>query len=149
MTETAGKWDRRFIALAEQIAGWSKDPSTAVGCVIADPRHRIISTGYNGFPHGCDDSADALADRERRLSRTIHAEVNAILHAQRELHGGTLYVWPMPPCVRCATLIAQAGIKRVVSPPADPVLLGRWGESIAEARRIFAECGVEVTTCHG
>ena len=140
-------WDRRFMAMARLVAGWSKDPSTGCGAVIVDDKRRIVSTGYNGFPAGCEDSPVILADREHRLSRTIHSEVNAILFARRDLTGCSLYVWPMPPCVRCATLIAQSGIARVVSPPACDDLLMRWGGSIAAARRIFGECGVEVVEC--
>ena len=45
------KWDNRFVAIAELVADWSKDPGTKVGAVLVQDR-RIISTGYNGFPKG-------------------------------------------------------------------------------------------------
>ncbi|HIF04044.1 MAG TPA: CMP deaminase, partial [Candidatus Poseidoniales archaeon] len=51
------KWDRRFLALAEHIAGWSKDPSTQVGCVVVGVDREIRSTGFNGFPRGIADDA--------------------------------------------------------------------------------------------
>lgn len=50
------KWHRRFLRLAEHIAGWSKDPSTQVGCVVVGPDREIRSTGFNGFPRGIEDS---------------------------------------------------------------------------------------------
>ena len=48
-------WDKRFLELAFHIAGWSKDPSTKVGCVIVGEDREIRSTGFNGFPRGIDD----------------------------------------------------------------------------------------------
>ena len=43
------KWDVRFMRMAHEVASWSKDPSTKVGCVLVKDR-KIISMGYNGFP---------------------------------------------------------------------------------------------------
>ena len=51
MTQDEEKWHRRFLRLAAEIAEFSKDPSTKVGCILVRDR-RIISTGYNGFPRG-------------------------------------------------------------------------------------------------
>ena len=151
MTETsappaiapATDWDRRFLSIAQQIAGWSKDPSTQVGAVIVDPHKRVVSTGFNGFPRGCDDHPRYLEQRDIRLNRSIHAEINAILFARRDLTGCTLYVWPMPPCVRCAVQIAQTGISRVVAPRLTGDLL-RWGASVNEARMLYEECGIQL-----
>ena len=51
------------------------------------------------------------------VSAPLYAETNAILFANRDrLVGSTLYVYPLSPCVRCATNIIQSGIKRVVAP---------------------------------
>ncbi|MBI2669577.1 MAG: hypothetical protein HYX20_00290 [Candidatus Yanofskybacteria bacterium] len=61
MTE---KWDRRFLALAEFVAQWSKDPSTKTGAVIVDSNNRLVSVGYNGFPRGVNDSPERLENRE-------------------------------------------------------------------------------------
>ena len=52
------KWDRRFLALAEHVADWSKDPSTKTGAVIVRPDRTIASMGYNGFPRGMADTDD-------------------------------------------------------------------------------------------
>ena len=138
------KWDRRFLELAEHVSTWSKDPSTQVGACITDNKNRIVSVGYNGFPLGVDDNEDYLNNRDKKLQRTIHAEPNAILFAQRDLTGCSIYTYPFAPCVNCAALIIQSGITKVVSPEASPELRERWHESMAAAEEMFKEAGVEL-----
>ncbi|MBT3764776.1 MAG: CMP deaminase, partial [Rhodospirillales bacterium] len=91
-------WDHRFLNLARFIANWSKDPSTQVGCVIADPMMRIVSTGFNGLPSGVEDTIERLENRDIKYEMVVHAERNAIIDAKRDLSGLTLYVWPLMPC---------------------------------------------------
>ncbi|AFC85696.1 deoxycytidylate deaminase [Frateuria aurantia] len=134
------KWDQRFMDVARLVASWSKDPSTKVGAVLVHPQQkRIVSTGYNGYPRSLED--DGGLDRDRKLSRTIHAEMNAILHAREPTEGLTLYVTPLPPCDRCAAHIIQAGIRRVVYAGGD---LGRWASSASASLAYFGEAGIEV-----
>ncbi|MCF7994768.1 MAG: hypothetical protein K9L88_08000 [Chromatiaceae bacterium] len=137
-------WDARFLDMAAEIASWSKDPSTSVGCVIVDPQRRIVSSGYNGFPGGVDDDPALMNDRDIKLRITLHAEHNAILFAQRDLSGCTLYVYPMPPCAHCAAQIAQVGITRVVSGLPDDDQIERWGRDWALAEWVFEQRGVAV-----
>ena len=59
------KWDIRFLELAKHISGWSKDPSTKVGCIVVGEDREIRSTGFNGFPRGISDDNDRLLDREK------------------------------------------------------------------------------------
>lgn len=66
------KWDRRFLRLAQEVASWSKDPSTKTGAVIVRPDKTIAAIGYNGFPRGCDDAPELYAHRETKLSRVVH-----------------------------------------------------------------------------
>ena len=108
-------WHHRFMGMAAQAAEWSKDPRRRVGAVIVDTRNRVISTGYNGFPRGVDDSPAILTNREEKLRRVIHAEANALLFAQRSVEGCTLYA-TYPPCAQCTAMLIQAGIGRVVYP---------------------------------
>jgi dCMP deaminase len=136
-------WDSRFLALAEHVAGWSKDPSTQVGAVIVDEDNRIVSTGYNGFPKGIKDTKGRLDNRDKKLQYVIHAEHNAILFANRSLQGCTLYVTPMMPCARCATVIVQSGLKRVVSTGPSKEVLDRWGDDMEIAKSMFDEAGIE------
>lgn len=138
---TQGWWDLYFLRLAEHVSTASKDPSTRVGAVIADGK-RLVSTGFNGFAQGCDDSPAVYADRDQKLSRVVHAEVNAILFAGRRLDGCTLYTVPFSPCDRCAGVVIQAGIKRVVAPACPPAIRERWAKSLESAERQFREAGV-------
>jgi dCMP deaminase len=131
-------WGQRFLGLAQHIAGWSKDPSTKVGAVIADPDHRIVSVGFNGLARGVEDTDERLAVREQKYPRIVHAEMNAILFARRGLVGCTLYTWPLPPCAHCAGAIIQSGLSGVVSPQPSE----RWVESCSIAAEMFAEAGV-------
>ena len=142
ITQRQLKWDRRFLRLAEHISGWSKDPGTQVAALIADPKNRIVSVGYNGLPVGIQDTEDLLKERAIKLETTIHAETNAILFARRNLTGCTLYVHPLFPCSRCAGLIVQTGIGRVVAPLQNKD--SSWGKSFDLSRRLFREALVLV-----
>lgn len=137
------KWHRRFLEDAWMKASWSKDPSTKCGCVIVDDKQRIISCGYNGFPRGIKDTVERLNNRDLKYDLTIHAEMNAILFAKVPLDGCTLYVVPMPPCIRCAVMVIQAGITRVVSISLTHDIAKRWGASIEKSKALFREAGVE------
>lgn len=142
------KWDRRFIQAAELISTWSKDPSTKCGAVIVRPDKTIASTGYNGFPKGTSDADEFYADRELKYSRVVHAEVNAVLHAREPLHGYSIYTWPSGfsgSCDRCATVIIQSGIKRLVHIRAESDFASRWQEAAERALQLYEEAGVEVT----
>ena len=132
-------WDKRFLELAWHISLWSKDPSTKVGAVISDRDNRIVSVGYNGFPKGIDDSPEKYEDRDYKYEVIVHGEMNAILFAQKSLKGCTLYTHPFMPCSKCASMIVQSGIKRVVSRPNHPE---RWSESFKITKQLFNEAGV-------
>ena len=137
------KWDDRFIELANFIASWSKDPSTQVGAVIANSNtKRVISMGYNGFPAGVEDSAERLGTREIKYEMVVHAESNALLFAGPAAEGCTLYVTPLPPCARCAVLIIQAGISRVVCPTPDKSK-EPWRTQSQISETMFGEAGVQ------
>lgn len=141
------KWDNRFIELAERVASWSKDPSTKCGAVIVRPDRTIASTGYNGFPKRCVDHEFLYEDRDLKLSRVIHAEVNAILFAKESLEDYTMYTVQNPhigpSCDRCSAHIVQAGISRVVTKEFRPIP-ERWIESIQRGLDMYDEAGVEV-----
>ena len=134
-------WHQRFLDLAQHIGTWSKDPSTRVGAVIVDDQRRVISTGYNGFPRGVEDTDHRLHTREIKYEMIVHGEVNAILFANQSLQGATLYTWPFMPCSRCAGIVIQSGIKTVVAPYNDNP---RWAQSFDLTQRMFQEAGVEL-----
>ena len=143
-------WTGRFLDVARVVAGWSKDPGHKVGAVIVRPNRTIVSVGYNGFPRGTDDYHQHLTNRELKLKRTVHAEVNAIVSAGERLDGCTLFVTPLYPCASCAGIIIQSGIRQVVAEMAkDPP--ASWAEDFNAAARMFKEAyvGVELVTAGG
>ncbi len=133
--QTPDKWDVRFLRLAREIATWSKDPSTKVGAVIVGADRHVVSTGYNGFPCGMDDDPCHYADRETKLERIIHAEMNALIRAGGSGH--TIYTWPLAPCPRCTVHLLQAGIKRFVSVAQTPEIAERWAEPCARSAQMI------------
>lgn len=84
-----------------------------VGALVVKNK-AIISDGYNGTPSGFEN----ICEDENNLTKpyVLHAEANAITKLARSHNssdGATLYVTASP-CIECAKLIIQAGIKRVV-----------------------------------
>lgn len=141
-------WDQKFLGLALHVAGWSKDTSTQVGCVIVGPDHEVRALGYNGMPRGIDDNVPERQLRPDKYSWMEHSERNAIYNAARigtALKDCTLYVTSkptkLPCCVDCARAIIQAGLFRVVQEPVD-MKVERWRESCELAMAMFAESGV-------
>lgn len=138
------EWDKKLVGLANYIGfEWSKDPSTKVGCVIADDNHIPLGVGYNGFPRGIEDTPERLNDRPTKYKLVVHAEVNAVLNATAPVRGATAYN-SLAPCSDCMKLMINAGIKRVVFPTPSDDELGRWGESFKLASEMAAEAGVEM-----
>lgn len=138
------KWDKRGMELAKQISNWSKDPSTQVGAVIMDMKHRVVATGFNGYARGVKDCEDEKKNREIRLLKTIHAETNAIVFSKTDLTDCTMYVYPFHPCTACAALIIQSGIKRVVTmtPPGQG---SKWEEDQRLAGYMLSQASVAVS----
>jgi dCMP deaminase len=134
------KWDVRFLELARFISNWSLDPSTKVGAVISDKHNRVVSIGYNGFPKGIKDD-ERLNDRETKYKIIVHGEINAITFANRNLENCTLYTYPFEPCPRCAGIIIQSGIKRIVAPINK---IDRWENDFKLSRQLFNEANIEI-----
>lgn len=141
------KWHERYLSIAQQVATWSKDPSTQVGAVIVGSKGQILSQGYNGFPRGILDNADRLNDRDVKLSLIVHAEMNAIYNATYSgvcLDGATLYVYGLPICSECAKGIIQVGISKIVIPEASIMSRIEWAESWYKSNKMFNEVNVKV-----
>lgn len=134
------KWDMRWLEMAEFVSGWSKDPSTKVGAVIADGKN-LVSIGYNGFPENINDDF-RLEIREIKYKIIRHAEDNAIKHKNRkDLSGCTIYTFPFMPCSRCTGGIIDEGISRVVSYKSS---VSRWEEDFEFSRSLFQEVNIEL-----
>ena len=120
-------WDEYFIAIAEAVSKRSHDAETQVGVVIVDVDNRILTTGYNGFPAGANDS-ELPNMRPDKYPFTVHAEINAIAVSRHDLRNSTLYC-TYSPCRDCAKAIIASGIKTVVYKTA---YLNDDSESIAQ-----------------
>jgi dCMP deaminase len=145
----AAGWDEYFLHLAQVVATRSKDPSTQVGAVIVRDR-TIVATGYNGFPRGANDNIPERYDRPLKYTWMCHAEENALLNAAREgikVEGGTIYVTPLSPCMRCARGIIQAGIKEVVY--SQPTVNPRMNDELLSAIEMLTYGGVLVRKSEG
>ncbi len=108
--------DHTYLRMAETWATLSKAQRKKVGCLIVKDGC-IISDGFNGTPSGFDNSCE---HREELFLVTkpevLHAESNAITKLAKSTQssiGATMYI-TINPCVECAKLIIQSGIKRVV-----------------------------------
>ncbi len=105
--------DRRYMRMAFIWAENSYCRRRKVGALLVKEK-MIISDGYNGTPSGFEN----VCEDESGVTKpyVLHAEANAITKVSRSNNsseGATLYVTSSP-CIECAKLIIQAGIKRVV-----------------------------------
>ena len=121
------KWDKRFMELAYLVATWSScfQENRHIGAVIVKDK-RILTTGYNGAPSGVKSCVERKSCLRRELQiesgtrhelcYAVHAEQNAISQAAKlgiSVEGATLYCTHQP-CVICAKMIINSGIKRIV-----------------------------------
>ncbi len=140
-------WDKYFMEIARLVASRSTCLRRKVGAVIVRGR-RILTTGYNGAPagfrHCTDDPSLCIRTRlnipsgdRAELCRALHAEQNAVIQAAVHgisIRGADIYV-TCQPCIICAKMIINAGIKRVV-------FSGEYPDDLA--RGFFEEGGVEL-----
>lgn len=118
-------WDDYFLEIAETVAKRSTCLRRRVGAVIVKDE-RILATGYNGAPRGLPHCEEVGCLREKmgvpsgerhELCRGIHAEQNAVIQAALygvSTQGGIVYTTTHP-CVVCAKILVNAGIKKVVT----------------------------------
>ena len=106
--------DWMLIAIAEVAAGQGTCQRLNVGAVISR-NGRPITLGYNGAPSGVDHCRHLLNETDG-CELAVHAEANAVAFAAKEgvrLNGAELHC-THEPCLKCAQLIVNAGIVRVV-----------------------------------
>lgn len=104
-----------YMRRAEVVAENSPDEETKVGSVLISSRTgSVISEGYNGFVRGTDDSRIPKT-RPGKYEFVIHAETNLICNAARNgvSTDECFIVQTHSPCVHCARILYQAGIKTV------------------------------------
>jgi dCMP deaminase len=139
------KWDQRFCELAMFVSEWSKDPNAKVGAVLVAKRGGDVTIGYNGFPFGVEDSVERLEDTDLKLEMIVHAEQNAVIAAGTRAEGSTVYVWGKPVCSRCAGILIQAGVARVVALSPDAVSKeSKWYRTGCYALEMLTEASIRV-----
>ena len=118
-------WDDYFMDLAHLVSSRSTCRRHNVGAVLVGEGMEIISTGYNGAVRGAKDCLELGCLRDQlgiksgtrhEICRAVHAEQNAIINAARQgvsTLNSTMYV-TINPCLICAKMIINAGVKRVV-----------------------------------
>ena len=149
MREDAITWDEMFMGIALISAQRSKDPNTQVGACIVSEDNKVLATGYNGMPIGCNDR-EMPWDRDgdyldTKYPYVVHAELNAILNRNvASLKGATLYV-TLFPCNDCAKAIIQSGIKKVV------YYSNKYADTppTKAATRMLQTAGIELTPYRG
>ena len=118
-------WDEYFMGIAKLTSERSTCLRRKVGAVIVQDK-QIAATGYNGAPKGiphCDEKGGCFREmnnipsgERHELCRALHAEQNAIIQAATSglsIDGATIYITHQP-CVICAKMIINAGIKKII-----------------------------------
>ena len=111
--EKQKKFDQRYLEMARIWAQNSYCQRRQVGALVVK-NGMIISDGYNGTPSGFENICED--DNGVTKPYVLHAEANAITKLARSSNnsdGATIYITASP-CIECAKLIIQSGIKRVV-----------------------------------
>ena len=126
--------DQRYLRMARIWAENSYCKRRQVGALVVKD-HMIISDGYNGTPSGFPNVCE---EDNKPLPYVLHAEANAITKLARSNNnsdGATLYITASP-CIECAKLIIQSGIKRVI-----------YGEEyrLADGLNLLRQAGIEAT----
>lgn len=112
-SEKQRKFDQRYLEMARIWAKNSYCTRRQVGALVVK-NNMIISDGYNGTPSGFENVCED--DNGITKPYVLHAEANAITKLARSNNnseGATIYITASP-CIECAKLIIQAGIKRIV-----------------------------------
>ncbi|MDR1953595.1 MAG: cytidine/deoxycytidylate deaminase family protein [Clostridiales Family XIII bacterium] len=141
-------WDEYFIGIARLTAERATCLRRKVGAVIVQDK-QIVATGYNGAPKGiahCEEKGGCLREKlevpsgeRHELCRALHAEQNAIIQAAtlgQSIEGATMYITHQP-CVICAKMIINAGIRKII------VAEGYPDEFAVE---ILAEAGLKIVS---
>ena len=138
-------WDEYFLSIANLVSKRSTCLRRSVGALLVKDK-RILATGYNGAPSNIEHCAKAGCLREKlripsgqrhELCRGLHAEQNALLQAA--LHGisaeGSRIYITTQPCIICAKMLINAGIKEVV-------IAGHYPDKMA--KDFLKEAGIKV-----
>ncbi|HKZ49617.1 MAG TPA: cytidine/deoxycytidylate deaminase family protein [Candidatus Nanoarchaeia archaeon] len=144
-------WDEYFVNLAFTIAKRGTCNRLDVGAIITKNK-RILTTGYSGSPAGLPHCTEVGCLMRKSIKedgsitesclRTTHAEQNAIVQAALHgvnIEGSTIYV-TTEPCLNCAKMIINSGIRKVVAAQ-------QYHDALLP-REFFKQAGVELVYCN-
>ncbi len=138
-------WDEYFLSIAELVSKRSTCMRRKVGAVLVKQK-RILATGYNGAPSnikhcektGClREKLGVPSGQRHELCRGLHAEQNSLLQAALHgvsVEGSKLYATSQP-CIICAKMLINAGIKQLV-------ISGPYPDKMA--KEFLKEAGIEI-----
>jgi len=140
------KTDKRFLNYAKKEAEKSKDPSTQVGAVIVTKENEIVSKGYNSFVTNASKSAMTW-DRPMKYHLVVHAEMNALISADRsDLSDCKLYITHAP-CSNCLKHVLQSGIREIYVNELGPGFERGTLDDLEAVCRMLAACKVKCQVC--
>ena len=143
--EKRPNWDKYFLSIAHLVSKRSTCLRRKVGAVLVKDK-RILATGYNGAPSNIEHCEKAGCVREKlnipsgerhELCRGLHGEQNALLQAALHgvsVEGAKLYA-TTEPCIICAKMLINAGIKEII-------IEGSYPDKMA--RDFLKEAGIKV-----
>ncbi len=117
-------WDEYFVEMSQLVSQRATCLRRKVGAVLVKNK-KILATGYNGAPSGLvhcletgclRDELDIPSGQRHELCRGLHAEQNAIIQASLHgvsINGSVIYITNQP-CIICAKMLINAGIKEIV-----------------------------------
>jgi len=138
-------WTEYFLGIASQVKLKSKDKYTQIGVVLVGKDNEIVSTGYNSFPRGIDDTIDERQERPEKYYWFEHAERNSIYNAARigvSTKGSKMYMTCGMPCADCARAIINAGVEEIWIK--EDVGKEKWAESAVRSIQMFNEAGIKI-----
>ncbi|MEK7503735.1 MAG: deaminase [Patescibacteria group bacterium] len=107
-------WDEFWFTLALFYSTRGTCDRLKAACLLVDKNNRLVGAGYNGslpgHPH-CDEVGHLMV--EGHCLRTLHAEVNAIMHSMDDLDGATAYVLGTP-CIDCVKKLLSKNVKKIL-----------------------------------
>ena len=140
-------WKEYFRGIAHQVKLKSKDRYTQIGAVVVGSDNQIVSTGYNSFPRGIDDSVDERQERPEKYYWFEHAERNSLYNAALigvSTKGCTMYLTCGIPCSDCARGIINSGISKIVCERIGGAVGNLWDEHAKRSVEMFNEAGVKI-----
>ncbi|EFA08016.1 hypothetical protein TcasGA2_TC005605 [Tribolium castaneum] len=129
-----------IMAFCEKVSRNSKDPKKKVGACVVNAQGQAIGWGFNDMPQSHEDFNKYWENREEKLLRVCHAELNAIVNSKGSLKNAKLYCTWFP-CNICAQLIVNTGIKEVFY---DQELGPKWAKMMNASKEMFSVAEIKL-----